>query len=153
MVQSVSPAADWRRVKITTLFCYVIRKHFQAAARRLSLFASKRFKENHKSSTWIMNTAGRPCLNEFKIPMYFWVSILGLNRTLSFFKYIHLKQLQPQLCCYKRTGNSFQYFPRLSVWWIIITSLYRLMPKSWYQQTAQSSGNELLLIVWLNRLP
>ena len=61
VVQSVSQAADWRRVKITTLFCYV-RKHFQAA-RCLSLFASKRLKENHKSSTGIMNTVGLPCLN------------------------------------------------------------------------------------------
>ena len=48
----------------------------------------------------------------------------------------------------KVVGNSFQYFPRLTVWWVIRTTLYRLMPKSWYQQTAQSLGNELLLIVW-----
>ena len=31
--------------------------------------------------------------------------------------------------------------------------LYRLMPKSWYQQTAQSSVNKLLSILWHNRLP
>ena len=53
----------------------------------------------------------------------------------------------------KVAGNSFQYFPRLRVWWIIITTLYRLMPKSWYQQTAQSSVNKLLSTLWHNRLP
>ena len=40
-------------------------------------------------------------------------------------------------------GNSFRYFPRLTVWWIIITTLCRLMPKSWYQETAQSSVNKI----------
>ena len=27
------------------------------------------------------------------------------------------------------------------------------MPKSWYQQTAQSSVNKLLLMLWFNKLP
>ena len=36
---------------------------------------------------------------------------------------------------------------------VIITTLYRLMPQSWYQQTTQSSVNKLLLILWHNRLP
>ena len=36
---------------------------------------------------------------------------------------------------------------------VIITTLYRLMPKSCYQQTAQLSVNKLLLILWHNRLP
>ena len=34
-----------------------------------------------------------------------------------------------------------------------ITTLYLLTPTSWYQQTVQSSGNKLLLILWHNRLP
>ena len=53
----------------------------------------------------------------------------------------------------KMPGYSFQCFPRLRVWWVILNILYRLTPKSWYQQTAQSSGNKLLLILWHNRLP
>ena len=40
------------------------------------------------------------------------------------------------------------YFLRLAVWWLIITSRYRLMRKSWYQQTTQLSVNKLLLILW-----
>ena len=40
----------------------------------------------------------------------------------------------------------------VNIWWVIITTLY-LMSKSWYQQTAQSSGNKLLLTLWHNRLP
>ena len=55
---------------------------------------------------------------------------------------------------FKVAENSFQYFSRLRVWWvIIITLIYLLMPTSWYQQTAQSLGNKLLLILWHNRLP
>ena len=54
---------------------------------------------------------------------------------------------------FKVAGNSFQYFLGLRIWWVIITILYRLTPKSWYQQTAQSSGNKLLLILWHNRFP
>ena len=49
--------------------------------------------------------------------------------------------------------KTVSYFPRLRVWWVIITTLYQLMPKSWYQQTVQSSVNKLLLILWLNKLP
>ena len=55
--------------------------------------------------------------------------------------------------CIKVAENSFQYFPRLRVWRGIITTLYRLMPQSWHQQTAQSLVNKLLLILWHNRLP
>ena len=54
---------------------------------------------------------------------------------------------------FKVAGNSFQYFSRLKVWWVIITTLYSLTPTSWYQQTVQSSGNKLLLILLHNRLP
>ena len=75
--------------------------------------------------------------------------------------------LQTEMCvmqwenhcyCYRKhalkvVGNRFQYFLRLTVWWVIITALYQLMPKSWHQQTAQSSGNKLLFIFWQNRLP
>ena len=53
----------------------------------------------------------------------------------------------------KVAGNSFQYFSRLRVWWVIITTLYLWIPRSWYQQTAQSSENKLLLILWPSRLP
>ena len=53
----------------------------------------------------------------------------------------------------KVAENSFQYFPRLAVSWVITTTLYWLMPKSWYQQTTQSSGNKLLLFLWHNRSP
>ena len=53
----------------------------------------------------------------------------------------------------KVAGNSFQHFPRLRVCWVTITTLCWLMPKSWYQQTAQLLVNKLLLIVWHNRLP
>ena len=53
----------------------------------------------------------------------------------------------------KVAENSFQYFSRLRVWWVIITTLYLLTSTSWYQQTAQSSGNKLPLILWHNRLP
>ena len=31
------------------------------------------------------------------------------------------------------------------VWWVIITTLYLLTPTSWYQQTVQSSGNNVAL--------
>ena len=48
---------------------------------------------------------------------------------------------------FKVAGNSFQFFSTLGVWWVIITILYRLTPKSWYQQTSKSSGNKLLLIL------
>ena len=58
-----------------------------------------------------------------------------------------------ELFRYKVAENSFQYFSRLRVSWVIITTLYLLTPTSWYQQTAQSSGNKLLLILWHNRLP
>ena len=60
---------------------------------------------------------------------------------------------KPSLNRVKVAGYSFQYFSRLRVCWVIITILYRLTPNSWYQQTAQSSGNKLLLILWHNRLP
>ena len=57
------------------------------------------------------------------------------------------------LAILKVAGYSFQYFSRLRVLWVILTILYWLTPKSWYQQTAQSPGNKLLLILWHNRLP
>ena len=33
------------------------------------------------------------------------------------------------ITCFKVAENSFQYFPRLRVWWVILTTLYQLMPK------------------------
>ena len=53
----------------------------------------------------------------------------------------------------KVAQNSFQYFPRRSVWWVIITTLYQLMLQSWYQKTAQSLVNTMVLFLWHNRLP
>ena len=41
-------------------------------------------------------------------------------------------------------GSIFQYFPSDRVWWVIITTLYQLIPQSWYQKTAQSLVNKLL---------
>ena len=64
--------------------------------------------------------------------------------------YINIEswKMSTETYCVKVAQNSFQYFSRLRVWWVIITFLYRLMPQSWYQNTAQSSVNKLLLILW-----
>ena len=35
---------------------------------------------------------------------------------------------------FKVAWNSFQYFPRFKFWRVIKTTLYRLMPKSWYEK-------------------
>ena len=48
--------------------------------------------------------------------------------------------------------NSFQHFPRRRFWLVIPTTLYRLMPNSWYQNTTQSLVNMLLSILWHNSL-
>ena len=53
----------------------------------------------------------------------------------------------------KVAQNSFQHFPRRSVWWVIITTLYQLMLQSWYQKAAQSLVNTLVLFSWHNRFP
>ena len=53
----------------------------------------------------------------------------------------------------KVAQNSFQHFPRRIFWWVIITTLYQLMLQSWYQKTAQSLVNTLVLFSWLYRLP
>ena len=45
----------------------------------------------------------------------------------------------------KVAQKSFQHFPRRSVRWVIITTLYQLMLQSWYQKTAQSLVNPLIL--------
>ena len=45
---------------------------------------------------------------------------------------------------FKVARNSFQHFPWHKLWLVIITTLHRLMPKSWYQKTAQSLVNMLL---------
>ena len=45
----------------------------------------------------------------------------------------------------KVAQKSFQHFSRCSVRWVIITTLYQLMLQSWYQKTAQSLVNTLLL--------
>ena len=53
----------------------------------------------------------------------------------------------------KEAKNSFQHFPRRRFWWVIITTLYQLMLQSWYQKTAQSLVNTLVLFSSHNRLP
>ena len=53
----------------------------------------------------------------------------------------------------KVAQNSFQHFPRRIFWWVIITTLYQLMLQSWYQKTAQSLVNTLVLFSWHYRLP
>ena len=47
---------------------------------------------------------------------------------------------------FKVAENSFQYFSRLGVWSVIITTLYLLTPTSWYQKTAQSLVNTFGII-------
>ena len=54
---------------------------------------------------------------------------------------------------FKVAENSFQHFPRRRFWWVIITTLYQLMLQSWYQKTAQSLVNTLVLFLWHYRLP
>ena len=53
----------------------------------------------------------------------------------------------------KVAQNSFQHFPRRRFWWVIIATLYQLMLQSWYQKTAQSLVNTLVLFSSHNRLP
>ena len=59
----------------------------------------------------------------------------------------------PREFAIKEAQNSFQHFPRRNVWWVIITTLYQFMLQSWYQTTAQSLVNTLVLFLWHNRLP
>ena len=49
--------------------------------------------------------------------------------------------------------NCFQHFRRCEFCWVVITTLYQLMQKSWYQETTQSLKNMLLWILWHNWLP
>ena len=56
-------------------------------------------------------------------------------------------------CRLKVAQNSFQHIPRLTFWCVIITALYELTLQSWYQKTAQSLSNTLVLFSWHNRLP
>ena len=53
----------------------------------------------------------------------------------------------------KVAQNSFQHIPRLRFWCVVITTLYQLMLQAWYQKTAQSLVNMLVLFLWHNRLP
>ena len=48
---------------------------------------------------------------------------------------------------FKVAQNSFQYFPRLRFLCVIVTTLYQLMLHSWYQKTAQSLVNTLVLFL------
>ena len=52
----------------------------------------------------------------------------------------------------KVAQNSFQHIPRLRFWCVIITTVYKLMLQSWYQNTAQPLVNALVLFLWHNRL-
>ena len=40
--------------------------------------------------------------------------------------------------------NCFQHFRRCEFCWVVITTFYQLMQKSWYQETTQSLANMLL---------
>ena len=53
----------------------------------------------------------------------------------------------------KVAQNSFEHFPRRRFWWVIITTLYQFMLNPWYQKTAQSLVNTLVLFSWHYRLP
>ena len=93
--------------------------------------------------------------------MYLWPRVHFSLGFLTSFGRLYRLRCFTLSCLYQKSrfnqvevaGNSFQYFPRLRIWWVIITTLYRLMLKSWYQKTAQSLVNKLLSILWLNRLP
>ena len=54
---------------------------------------------------------------------------------------------------FKVTRKNFQHFPRRRPFWVIKTTLCRLMPKSWYQKATQSLVNMSLSIFWHNRSP
>ena len=41
---------------------------------------------------------------------------------------------------------------RRGFWWVIINTLYQLMPQSWYHKSAQSLVNMLVLFSWHRRL-
>ena len=72
------------------------------------------------------------------------------------FTYLPTIFMMGRSCFFLCFLGGWKQFPVLSirptVWWVIVTSLFQLKPKSWYQQTAQSSVNKLLLIVWHYRL-
>ena len=70
--------------------------------------------------------------------------------TNNFFSHLPIKQVVWQLI--KVAQNSFQHIPRLRFWCAIITTLYQLMLQSWYQTTAQSLVNTLVLFSWHYRL-
>ena len=46
----------------------------------------------------------------------------------------------------KVAQNSFQLIPRLRFWCVIITSLYQLMPQSWYQKKCPIFGEYIGII-------
>ena len=82
-------------------------------------------------------------IQKWKMPFFFNLKSLSNMQQLLFFLYRHLKVAQ----------NSFHHIPRLRFWCIIITTLYQLMLQAWYQKTAQSLVNTLVLFLWHNRLP
>ena len=53
----------------------------------------------------------------------------------------------------KGGSKQFPDFPRRRFWWVNITALYQLTLQSWYQKTAQSLVDTLVLFLWHNRLP
>ena len=65
-------------------------------------FFSKRLKENRESTEYLNHEHSRATLPKLVKNSY----VLCLNRTVSFFKYIYLQQLQSQLWRDKRiSGN------------------------------------------------
>ena len=59
----------------------------------------------------------------------------------------------PYACVQSLRWLKTVYFPRRRFWWVIITTLYQLMLQPWYQNTAQSLVNTLILFSWRYRLP
>ena len=81
-----------------------------------------------------------------------------LNRRLQDFAVSMCKvkyDLAPSIAgkLFKVAQNSFQHILRRRFWWVIITTLNHLMLQSWYQKTAQSFVNTLVLFSWHDRLP
>ena len=57
---------------------------------------------------------------------------LSLSTTKIAIKTTGSRTVRMHVSFVKVAENSFQYFSRLKVWWVIITTLYLLTPTSWY---------------------
>ena len=83
-----------------------------------------------------------------------WYFTLFTSRSKCFFQHLRVSDKLADINYDTKVAqNSFQHIPRRRFWWVIITTLYQLMLQSWYQKTAQSLVNTLVLFFWHNRLP